>query len=74
MNASELKEFDKAVIKSIHKNESERMRLFYLGMHEGAVIQLIRKAPLHDPYIFLVQGGLLILRRQDAIHIEVELL
>lgn len=74
MKASELRELDKAVITSIDKNESDTMRLFYLGMYKGAQIQMIRKAPLHDPYIFYVQGSYLILRRQDAVQIEVELL
>lgn len=72
MKAIELKELEEAIIISIDMKSEDAMRLFYLGMYQGAHIQLVRRAPLHDPYVFYVQGGYLILRREDASHIEVQ--
>lgn len=72
MKAIELKELEEAIIISIDMKSEDATRLFYLGMYPGAHIKLVRRAPLHDPFVFSVQGGYLILRRENASLIEVQ--
>ena len=74
MNASEMREQQPCVVLCIHMEKQDAKRLFYLGIYEGAILRLIQKAPLHDPYLFYVQGTHLILRKQDAKRIEVKYL
>ncbi|WP_233513085.1 FeoA family protein [Absiella sp. AM29-15] len=74
MNASEMREQQLCEVIRVHMEEADTKRLFYLGIYEGAIIRLIQKAPLQDPYLFYVQGTHLILRKQDAQRIEVKCL
>lgn len=72
MKASEMRERQSCIVKAMHMEEKDATRLFYLGIYEGAIITLIQKAPMQDPYLFYVQGTHLILRKQDAQKIEVK--
>ncbi|WP_416326694.1 FeoA family protein [[Eubacterium] hominis] len=73
MRATDLNKMQKARITHIDMMEQDAMRLFYLGIYEGAWIQMIQKAPLQDPYIFYVRGSFILLRKKDACKLEVEL-
>lgn len=46
-------------------------RLHDLGLRPGQPIQMLRRAPLGDPAVFLVADYELCLRRQDAAHVQV---
>ena len=72
MRACELQKLQKGRIVHLSLSKEDGERLFYLGIYQGAVLQFLHTAPLHDPYLFYVQGSLLILRKSDAMKIEVE--
>jgi ferrous iron transport protein A len=50
----------------------ERRRLTELGVRRGAVVHVIRQAPLNGPIALRVGGGLLALRPENAKHVLVE--
>jgi len=47
-------------------------RLTGIGICRGAVIKVIRSAPLKDPIEIEVEGCYLSLRRQEATYVEME--
>ena len=71
MTASELKINQQAIIRKLHLKMSDRRRCFSMGIYEGVSIQLIKKAPFKDPYLFLINGNEICMRKQDASRIEV---
>jgi len=50
-----------------------RRRLFDMGLTPGAEIYLRKKAPLGDPLEITLRGYELSLRKDEAVHVEVEL-
>lgn len=72
MKLSELGKHEQAVLKQIHMSKEEQSRLLHLGFYPGTIIKFIRHAPMRDPSIYEVCGNEIILRKQDADHIEVE--
>lgn len=52
--------------------ERERLRLMEMGVLEGTVIRLVRRAPLGDPLEVELRGFHLSLRESEARCIEVE--
>jgi Fe2+ transport system protein FeoA len=50
----------------------ERRRLVEMGLRTGAVVEVVRQAPLGGPIALRVGGGLLALRIENASRIEVE--
>jgi ferrous iron transport protein A len=51
-----------------------RHKLLAMGLTPGAVIQLIRKAPLGDPLHITCRGATLSLRQKEANILELELI
>ena len=49
-----------------------RRRLFDMGLTPGAEIYLRKKAPLGDPLEITLRGYELSLRKDEAVHVEVE--
>lgn len=47
-------------------------RLMEMGVFEGQTLRLIREAPLGDPLEIEVDHTLLVLRRREALHVELE--
>jgi ferrous iron transport protein A len=47
-------------------------RLEDLGFVPGTVVRVERRAPLHDPVLFVVRGTRLAMRRRDVATIEVQ--
>jgi ferrous iron transport protein A len=50
----------------------ERRRLTELGVHRGAVVEVVRRAPFGGPIALRVGGGLLALRPGNARRVIVE--
>lgn len=48
-----------------------RRRMLQMGLTPGAVIEVLRRAPLADPVEVLVRGAKLVLRQEEAKYIAV---
>jgi ferrous iron transport protein A len=65
---------DKAKILSID-NVPLSTRLMAMGLLEGEKVEVVHEAPFgKNPLAIRVRGSLIALRRQEANHVEVELL
>ncbi len=72
MTLNELQPNQKATIRFIHLNKNHKKRLFCLGIYVGATIRLESRAPLQDPSIYFVCGNQVVLRKQEASAIDIE--
>lgn len=72
MKLSEVREGESARVVRISLKMKDQKRLFYIGLYEGVYIQKLKQAPMKDPCLYFVSGNQIILRNQDADHIEVE--
>jgi ferrous iron transport protein A len=68
-----LQESQRARIQSIQGEIETRRRLLEMGLCPGVMVELVRRAPLGDPYEFRVRGYLLSLRREQARLVTVSL-
>jgi ferrous iron transport protein A len=66
-----LKTGEEAVIAAIHANEVLRNRLIALGFRLGQRVKLIRRGAFNGPMQVRIGGTDIIIRRQDARHIEI---
>lgn len=64
----------KAKILTIHGTSDIKMRLIDMGVVKGAIIEVVRKAPLGDPIEIKIKNFYLSLRKSEAQNIEVEVL
>ncbi|MGM9991250.1 MAG: ferrous iron transport protein A [Candidatus Bruticola sp.] len=62
---------DVAVIETFKKVSQNVRRIMTLGINAGAVVKMVRRAPLGDPLEFEVNGCLLTLRSEDAADVVV---
>lgn len=74
MKLTELEVGASGMITDIQLQQSDKKRLFYIGLYEGAYITKLQKAPIGDPTLYFVLGNQIILRNKDAqkIHVEVK--
>ncbi len=73
MKLSELKINESARITSVKGVRETRRHLLDMGLTPGAVLTLIKKAPLGDPLEFYIRGYELTLRKEDADLIDIEM-
>lgn len=66
ISLSQVKPGDKGKISRIGGNRAYRKRLLDLGLTRGALIEVIRNAPLGDPVEISVRTYKLSLRKQEA--------
>lgn len=71
---SDLLPGERAKILRVGGRGRARRRFMEMGLVRGETILVERVAPLGDPVEFLVKGYHLALRRDDAQHIEVQML
>ncbi len=65
---------DHCVVLNISKDFSElRSRLFALGVIPGAIVEVLRIAPLGDPMQLKVGGSFISIRKSEAAIITVEI-
>jgi Fe2+ transport system protein FeoA len=69
---SSLQSGDKAVILKISGRAFLRRRLLDMGVIPGAVVEMVRRAPLGDPIDVKIKGYHLSLRVSEASHITIE--
>lgn len=74
MKLSELQRGESAKIIKIGKIGELKKRLVDMGVTAGEIIKLERNAPLGDPQEFIIKSTGIAIRKEDASHIEVEVL
>ena len=74
MTLDSLEQGKKAVITNIAVSGITLQRLISLGFTPGAEIEVIRKAPLLDPFDILICGSMVAVRQAEAAQVEVEVL
>jgi Fe2+ transport system protein FeoA len=72
VTASSLQPGEKAVIVKISAKAFLRRRLLDMGVIPGAIIEMVRLAPLGDPIDVKIKGYHLSLRISEASHITIE--
>jgi ferrous iron transport protein A len=72
VNLCEVADGRHARVVSLASVGAERRRLTELGVRHGAVVQVVRRAPLQGPIAIRVGGGLLALRPENARRVLVE--
>ncbi|NER13051.1 ferrous iron transport protein A [Leptobacterium flavescens] len=66
-----LKRGEKGIIKDISADQIP-IKLFEMGCLPGSEVELIQFAPFQDPMYININGSFLAIRRETALHIEVE--
>lgn len=74
MTLDELEQGKKAVIKNISVSGITLQRLISLGFSPGAQVEVVRKAPLLDPFDILICNSMVAVRKAEAQQVEVEAL
>lgn len=62
----------RCVVRGINQKGAARQRLVEMGISRGALIEVERVAPLGDPIEVKVKGYHLSIRKEEAVHVEVE--
>lgn len=74
MNLNDITSGETGRVRTITASGMLDRRLSGIGVCTGAVIKVIRSAPLKDPIEIEVEGCYLSLRRQEAQYVEMEIL
>lgn len=72
MKMSELKPGDIARVITVEGMGETQLRLMDLGLHPGAQLKVLRKAPLGDPIEIKLKSSLIALRIKEAENVSVE--
>ena len=72
MTLNEVSPGEKCTILDVDLNGAVLQRLLDMGFIEGALVEVIRNAPLLDPLDVRIQRNLVAIRRNEAAGIEVE--
>lgn len=62
----DLKQGQKAKVKSILSTGSIRRRLQDIGLIEGTEVECLQKSPAGDPVAYLIRGAVIALRSEDS--------
>lgn len=68
---NDLKQGQKATVKSILSTGSIRRRLLDIGLIEGTEVECLQKSPSGDPVAYLIRGAVIALRSEDSSNILV---
>ena len=71
MTVADLKQGEKGIIKSI-SDDYIPVKLFEMGCLPGNIVELIQYAPFKDPLYLNINDSFLAIRRETALHIEIE--
>ena len=72
MTLDDLKTGDRGKILKVNAKGPFKKRLLEMGFIHGAVVHVIKYAPLKDPIEYLLKGYHVSLRHEEAAHILVE--
>ncbi len=73
MRLDSVSEGQKCRIKKMHITGKLMHKLLDMGFINGAVIEVVRKAPLYDPMELKIHNYLITLRKSEAASLEVDL-
>ena len=59
-------------VRTVGGSGPTRRRLLAVGLVPGALVEVVRRAPMRDPIEFRIRGYNLLLRARDARNIKVE--
>ena len=59
-------------VRKVNSEKDIKRRLADLGIIPGSRVFCIGRSPLGDPSAYVVRGGMLAIRRRDAVQIEIE--
>jgi len=65
----DLRQGQKAKVKSILSTGSIRRRLLDIGLIEGTEVECLLKSPAGDPVAYLIRGAVIALRSEDSSNI-----
>ena len=74
MNTIDMKRGQKAIVRSISKGRGIDRKMFEIGIMRGSEIQLLEKHPFRGPMLFQVGPTRIVLGRDVATGLEVDLL
>lgn len=66
---NDLKQGQRARVKSLLSTGSIRRRLQDIGIIEGTEVECLQKSPTGDPVAYLVRGAVIALRSEDSSNI-----
>lgn len=69
---SELGVGERGVVRELSGNPASKRRLLSMGFVPGAVVDVLRKAPMGDPVAFAVKDYCISLRKEEAAQVAVE--
>jgi ferrous iron transport protein A len=69
---AQLRPGQRAIIRDILSEVSERIRLLEMGLLPGTIVECMRIAPLGDALLIKVRGALISIRRNEALTIALE--
>jgi len=69
ISLKDLKQGQKARVKSILSTGSIRRRLLDIGLIEGTEVECLLKSPAGDPIAYLIRGAVIALRSEDSSNI-----
>lgn len=73
MTLNELTPGQECTIRDVTLDGAVLQRLLDMGFIEGAMVEVIRNAPLLDPLDVRIRGHLVAIRRNEAAGVEVDL-
>ncbi len=65
----ELKQGQKATVKSLLTTGAMRRRLQDIGLIEGTEVECLQPSPAGDPVAYLIRGAVIALRSEDSANI-----
>jgi len=71
---TDLRNGQKAIIRSIEVNGLNRRRFFDLGFIPGTEVRLAFKSPLADPIAYNIRGTVIAIRNEEAKNIKIEII
>ena len=73
MTLNELTPGQECTIRDVNLDGAVLQRLLDMGFIEGAMVEVIRNAPLLDPLDVRIRGHLVAIRQNEAAGVEVDL-
>ena len=73
MKLSKLKRGQSGIVKGIDENCKIRERLWDMGLVNGTKVMMLHSAPFFGPLEIVLRGYCLVLRREDADCVEVNI-
>ncbi|NLV20744.1 MAG: ferrous iron transport protein A [Syntrophomonadaceae bacterium] len=73
MNSTDMRKGQKAVVRSFSKGQGMERRLSEMGIRPGTEIELLEKHPFKGPLLFRVGQSRIVLGRNIASNLEVEI-